>query len=232
MVNGSDPLPLGDIEGDAGSWGSAYVSAVGRPRSTRHHARGEGLADSNWGWLMKRFRWKIFCKEGLGSGRSRMPPKRGRVTSRRWDSSSWDYSWLPAGGRPKNFWCKGPPYSMSTERGSAPDLVEQSPFRGHSFSNSLSGLPLRKASSPLPCSELGDTVWTLLAVRLLSRVCLRSKPVGCDSLHGSVNVRLKISLLKRQIMTVFLFFPDSPPAPSPCMALSQASSLWHLLSLA
>lgn len=47
---------------------------------------------------------------------------------------------------------------MSTQRGSAAELVEQSTFQGHSFYNSLSGLPLRKAGLPLPYSELGDTV--------------------------------------------------------------------------
>lgn len=194
MVNGSDPLPLGTLKGMLAHRAVHTCQQWAGPEAPVIVPEGRGRlitigADEE-------VQMEDILQGRPGSRKKQDAPQRGRVTSRRWGSSSWDYSWLPAGSRPKIFWCKGPPYSMSTERGSAPDLVERSPFRGHSFSNSLSGLPLRKAGSPLPCSELGDTVWTLLAVRLLNRVCLRSKPVGCDSLHGSVDARLKISLLK------------------------------------
>lgn len=85
---------------------------------------------------------------------------------------------------------------------------------------------LSRAASPLPCSELEDTVWTLPAAHLLSRACLRSKPVGCGSLHGSVEATLILTVLTR-LGFLFSWFSQRPSHGA-----TKTASLWHLLSSA
>lgn len=106
---------------------------------------------------------------------------------------------------------KASPQSSSTQRlcGSA---LRTEQFPGPHFPDPLPG-PGRKAGSPSPCSELGDRVWTLPAVRLLSRVCLRSKPVECDSSRGSADAETCFERLNVTVLPHLSILPERPHPP-------------------
>lgn len=114
-------------QGDAGPWGGASSQQCGRARSTRHRARGRGRLIVG---LMKRFRWKIFCREGLGAGKEQDAPRGQGPLHGGEAAAHGDYSLTPC-------WWPGPRssdaealHTLCQQKGSTPDLVEQSPFKG------------------------------------------------------------------------------------------------------